>query len=244
MTTDDLVRRALREIDRYQPSPDLFARVRRSIDETAAHRRRLRRWATGSTLFAAVVAGAVASAVEVDQGAVVVVPAVLETAVIAVMAALVVVVGPAIRRFGRLFLAGTLGKMNDGGKGFLAVIDLAYAMLFGGIALVSISMEDFTMATRPLAPLLEFAALRIGLLALAIGLMHGTALFITPMIGLVLASGRWRSRLAIAGRVPVRTTPEGRTDRVAGWVALLLMAAGLGAAGIALLIAAAIGLGG
>ncbi|MBI2237588.1 MAG: hypothetical protein HYU54_03565, partial [Actinobacteria bacterium] len=43
MSLEERLREVLRRTDEYEPSPDLFARVRRSIEEDAAHRRRIRR---------------------------------------------------------------------------------------------------------------------------------------------------------------------------------------------------------
>ena len=57
MTFEQLVGDALRAADDFDPSPDLFAKVQRSIDEDAAHRRRVRRavaWATASVVAAVV----------------------------------------------------------------------------------------------------------------------------------------------------------------------------------------------
>ncbi|MEE8489776.1 MAG: hypothetical protein V3S43_05520, partial [Acidimicrobiia bacterium] len=43
MTVEERLTAAFRAADQYQPSPDLFAKVTRSIEEDASHRRRVRR---------------------------------------------------------------------------------------------------------------------------------------------------------------------------------------------------------
>ena len=42
MSLERLLTETLHEADAYEPSPDLFARVERSLEEDAAHRRRVR----------------------------------------------------------------------------------------------------------------------------------------------------------------------------------------------------------
>jgi hypothetical protein len=42
MTVEERLTDAFRAADQYQPSPDLFAKVTRSIEEDASHRRRVR----------------------------------------------------------------------------------------------------------------------------------------------------------------------------------------------------------
>ncbi len=68
MTFEQLVGDALHAADTYEPSPDLFARVQRSIDEDAAYRRRARRVALWVAAGVLAVPGYLVATVDVAAG--------------------------------------------------------------------------------------------------------------------------------------------------------------------------------
>ena len=103
MTIEQLLGDALHAADEFDPSPDLFAKVQRSIEEDAAHRRRLRRALAWGAAVLISVCAYLAVTVRVSGGvASMSVPA-LELLTTALMIGVVVVLGPAIRRFGETY---------------------------------------------------------------------------------------------------------------------------------------------
>ena len=103
MTIEEQLTAAFRTADQYQPSPDLFAKVTRSIHEDAAHHRRVRRVAISAAVAVGFIALYLLLAVDRIDGAFVMPFWTLEVLVTGVMIALVLVLGPAIRRFGDAF---------------------------------------------------------------------------------------------------------------------------------------------
>jgi hypothetical protein len=103
VSVEQLLRQTLHRADTYEVSPDLFARVQRSIDEDLAHRRRVR-LAVGWTLAGvlSVVVYLVAMA-EVVDGRVSWPWWSLELLTAAILIVLILVVGPLIRRFGGIY---------------------------------------------------------------------------------------------------------------------------------------------
>lgn len=126
MALDDLIRTALHDAERYEPSPDLFTRVQRSIEETAAHRRRVRRWTLGLGLGAAVIAWAFAAWIEVVDGVARMAWGRMEMLETTLLVGLVVLVGPALRRFGRTYVDDVLRASPAGGRSLLALLDIAF----------------------------------------------------------------------------------------------------------------------
>ena len=100
MRFEQQVEGALHAADLFQPSPDLFAKVQRSIGEDLAHRSRVRRviGAVAGSLVAVLVY--VFVAVDVTSGVWSMSFTALEVLVTIVMVGIVIVLGPAIRRFG------------------------------------------------------------------------------------------------------------------------------------------------
>jgi RNA polymerase sigma factor (sigma-70 family) len=217
---EDRLGDALHRIDAYDPSPDLFARVRRSIEEDAAHRSRLR-WAIGALLVgSAALAAWFSLTSEVADGRVLAPWWAVEAAESAVLVAIVVVLGPMIRRFGKTY-AGEVFRANPPtGDRFLVLFDIAYYLIFSGYVLVTASFEPG--GTRELAPLLEDAAVRVGGILLLMGVLHSVSLAALPVIGLLFSS-TWRRaiRAQLGDRVPPPDPRAQTADRVAAaivWV--------------------------
>jgi hypothetical protein len=217
---EDRLGEALHRIDAYDPSPDLFARVRRSIEEDAAHRSRLRR-AIGALLVGiAALAAWFSLTSEVADGRVLAPWWAVEAAESTVLVAIVVVLGPMIRRFGKAY-AGEVFRANPPtGDRFLVLFDIAYYLIFSGYVLVTASFEPG--GTRELAPLLEDAAVRVGGILLLMGALHSVALPALPVIGLLFSS-TWRRaiRAELSDRVPPPDPRAQAADRVAAaivWV--------------------------
>lgn len=195
MTTEQRLRDAMRGTEGYQPAPDLFAKVQRSIHEDGLHRRRVRWIIAGCAAFVAVIVAWLAvwwdpqpDTSPLPWWSVAVVVGVIQVAI-------VLVLGPAIRRFGRAYTTDIFRTSPGTGDRFLSLLDVAYYLTFTGIVLTSIPYAENPSWTGPdgLATLVEEGTIGIGLLLLAMGILHALTIFVLPMIGLVFAANRHRT---------------------------------------------------
>jgi hypothetical protein len=226
VTVERRLSEALSAFDRVEPSPDLFARVERSLAEDLAHRRRIRRWALAAAGSLAVAATAVAGLSSVSSEGRVVAPAWGIRAVeFAVLIGLTVVLGPAIRRFGSLFVEDVFRLSPDTGTRFLKLIDVAYYLVFLGYALAGVVLQS---AGRELllASLLGTLFDRVGGLLLMMGLLHATTIAVLPVIGLLHASiVRRHRRAALGASAPPPSARAQQAERVVRLMLWLVVAA-------------------
>ena len=199
MTFEQQVESALREADRFEPSPDLFAKVQRSIEEDALQRRWLQRLLlrVGAAL-AGVLVYVVALLERVDG--VWSMPYVgFELLVVGIMVTMVVVVGPFIRKFGELFEQTVFGAVPETGTDVLRLLDVAYYLIFGAFILMTISFDTPFDTGDNLLGWIQVAQARIGGLLLLIGVLHVGLILSLPIVGLVHAANRRRIRIAHGG---------------------------------------------
>jgi hypothetical protein len=189
MSTEERLVAALRAAGRVEPSADLWTRVVHSIDEDRAHRRRI---ATSTLALAAVVVGLVivglANLTDGPAGRQIRIPA-MEAIETAALVALVVVLGPAIRRFGRGYAHDLWPAMPDLASSLLRLLDLAYALVFTGFILVT-SELDFGTSTDVVATQIQGLCLRVGGLVLIMGLLHASTIMALPVVALISNSTR------------------------------------------------------
>ena len=138
MTVEERLTAAFRAADQYQPSPDLFAKVTRSIEEDAAHRRRVRRVAISVVAALGFIAAYLFLAIDRVDGALEMPFWTLEVLVTAVMVGLVLVLGPAIRRFGTAFESDVFSSNPATGRSFLTLLDVAYYLIFGAYTFMTL----------------------------------------------------------------------------------------------------------
>ena len=212
MTFEQLVGEALHAADDYEPSPDLFARVQRSIDEDAAHRRRVRR--VVGWLASGVVALLVYLFLTVDvvDGSVTMSFRALETLVTVVMIVVVAVLGPAIRRFGETYERAVFSAGPETGARVLRLLDIAYYLVFGSYILMTLVFDPTLEFGGTLADWVRAELVRLGGLLLMMGVLHVALLLALPIAGLVFSANQRQMRLAGGA---VSTDPfAGRVDRV------------------------------
>lgn len=188
MTVERRLIDALRELDHFDPSPDLFARVERSVAEDRAYRRR-RLLVVLSTLLGLGVVGVwvALSARRGLAGSVFIDGWRLAIAFIALAAGVVVVLAPHIRRFGRSFVDDVFHLSPDTGGRFLAVLDIAYYALFAGLILVD--ADAWGLGERLLLyPALDEFAFRLGFLLFVMGVLHAANIALLPVLGLIYNS--------------------------------------------------------
>ncbi len=220
MTLEQLVGDALHAADDYQPSQDLFAKVQRSIDEDAAHRLRLRKvalWIVGGLV--AVMAYLVV-AIDVTDGTAaqsftdrVTMPfRALEVLVTAVMIALVVVLGPAIRRFGETYEREVFRSSPDTGARVLRLLDISYYLIFSAYILMTLVFDPSLEFGGTLPDWVRGELGRVGGLLLLMGILHVVLVLALPVAGLVFSANQRRSRVA-AGMESLDPLAE-RLDKV------------------------------
>lgn len=197
MTIEERIRDAMGETGAYEPSGDLFAKVQRSIEEDRLHRRRIRSVVIGGMAFIAAVVAWLAvwwnpqpDAARLPWWSIV-------AAVVAFEVVIVIALGPAIRRFGRAYADDVFRTNPQTGGRFLALLDVAYYLVFSGLVLVSIPMDSELAWSRPggAVAVLQEEGLRLGGVILAIGLLHAVTIFVLPFVGLVFASTQHRARV-------------------------------------------------
>lgn len=188
MTVEQRLADALRELDSFDPSPDLFARVERSVAEDRAFRRRRVMVVLLVILgLAVVVAWVVGSAQRGLAGHLFIDGWRLAIAFVALAACLVVALAPHIRRFGRSFVDDVFHLSPETGGRFLGVLDIAYYALFTGLILVD--ADVWGLGERLLLyPALDDFAFRLGSLLLVMGVLHAANIAFLPVLGLIYNS--------------------------------------------------------
>jgi hypothetical protein len=196
---------ALRAADRIEPSADLWTRVVHSIEEDRAHRRRVVASTAVTVAITAVLVG-VGSLYVVDTpaGRQVRLPAMelIETIALVV---LVMVLGPAIRRFGRGYAQDLWRTTPDTPTALLRLLDVAYLLVFGGYILLTANF-GFGRSTIDIAQQIEDLCWRAGGLVLTMGLLHAATIMALPVVALVSNStrvGRSLPRWLVVGPVVI-----------------------------------------
>lgn len=207
MTVEDRLINALRVADEVEPSSDLWSRVVHSIEEDRAHRRRVR---TSIAITVAVVTVLTAvGAVSLTEGPLGrhVPPAMFELLTIAALVALALVLGPAIRRFGRGYASDLWPADPDLASALIRLLDLAYYLVFAGYILLSVDLtfaeSDASHAACVIADdacyslggQLQVAAVRIGGLLVVMGVLHAVTIIVLPFLALISNSTRTGRRL-------------------------------------------------
>lgn len=193
MSVEQLLRDTLHEADRYAPSPDLFKRVQRSIEEDRAHRRRVRlavALLVGGLVIVVVYLGVTA---EVVDGRLSWPWWALETLTNAVLLVLIAVLGPLIRRFGRIYAAAIFRAHPPTARRFLALLDIAFYLVFLAFVLIEARIAPDPAWLRPdgLHVQTQHLAGRVGGMLLLMGVLHSLTIVALPVLGVVFADG-WR----------------------------------------------------
>jgi hypothetical protein len=122
----------------------------------------------------------------------------IETATTAVMVAVVVFAGPAIRRYGERFEAAVFHGNESAGTHVLRLLDIAYYLVFSA----------YTIMTLRFAPPVSWASMgriineeldRLGGLLLMMGLLHVLLVLALPVVGLIFTANERRMVRAARG---------------------------------------------
>lgn len=223
MTLEERLTEALHEADRFDPSPDLFARVGRSITEDLTHRKRLLRINLSILLGTVLSLGYFAVAVTSGPRGATIAAWEIKLFEVAILGILIIVLAPNIRRFARSYVADIFHLSPETGDRFLAVLDVAYYLVFIGLILID---SDFG---PPGAELVFGAALadtasKFGFFLLAMGLLHAVNIVAMPFIGLIFNSvTRLALRQEAGNAAPSETLRARSADRNARAIVIALI---------------------
>lgn len=216
MSLEERLVEALHQADDYRPSPDLFARLERSIEEDRQFRRRRLVIILASLgLVAALGTWLGLSAYAGGSGAFVIDGWRLVVAYLVVAAVIIAALAPNIRRFGRAFISEVFHLNPGAGRSFMAVLDIAYYLGFSGLMLVD--FDGWVLdRTVPLLPGLEEVAFRLGVLVATMGILHAVNIAVLPALGIVFNSIVRLDRRRRAGSLAPPESPRARRiDRAA-----------------------------
>ncbi len=173
-----------------EPSADLFARIRTGIDDDRRrrHNQRRRRITAGTGVATAI---ASLTALIYRQGEPHMNWWILELAAFAVLAAIALILGPFIKRFGRSYAADVFRSNPSTGKSFIVLTDFAYYLIFSAYILFTTTIDRPREWTANVgANQVEHTIVRFGGILLIIGLLHGVNLLVLPIIGRLLTLNR------------------------------------------------------
>jgi multisubunit Na+/H+ antiporter MnhC subunit len=235
MSLESRLTEALHQRDDYQPSVDLFARVRRSIEEDQDHRRRIRRAGATAVAGLGLLGIFVAAIADHDPDGVLVLPKwSIQVVMFALLTTCLLVFGPAIRRLGQPYLADAFHINPATGGRFSRLLDIAYYLFFGGGIITSL---DLTKAGSlvPASEGLESGG-NVAVFLTILGLAHVGNLLLLPIVGLLFGSVTRRARRRAAGsEAPPISRRAQNTDRLA--LAIVLTAVSIGIGGGLLVVA-------
>ena len=172
-------------------SPDLFARVRLSIDEDRRRRTRRRHTVAIAACLTGAVTALVAAVSDYREGTILMDWWILELLTTAILVAIAVWLGPLIKRYGKSFAADVFRANPRTGKSFIVLTDFAYYLIFFAYILFTVSYQasgDWSQTVN--ASQLEDETARVGGILLIIGLLHGVNLLALPVMGRLLTLNR------------------------------------------------------
>jgi hypothetical protein len=177
--------------DAVAESPDLFARVRLSIEDD----RRLRRQRRHLVGLLACMAGAVAALTfaftDNRQGELLMDWWVLELFANALLIGVALWLGPLIKRFGKSYAADVFRANPRTGKSFIVLTDIAYYLIFFSYVLFTVSFEVKGGWGQTVGGAqLQHEVARIGGILLILGVLHGLNLIALPVMGRLLTMNR------------------------------------------------------
>lgn len=126
---------------------------------------------------------------------------ILELIFAVVLVAMLAVLGPLIRRFGRAYAADVFQANPRTGKSYLVLMDFAYYLIFGAYVLFVLKWEpDTGWADQVNAEQVQASVVRLGGMILLMGLLHGLNVLTLPLIGRVFTLNRQLDEKAEFGR--------------------------------------------
>lgn len=166
------------------PAPDLFERVRGSIDDDRNRRRGRLRPALFGLLTVLAAAATVATTTDLSTGGTPVTWWMLELATCLVLVGMALWLGPFIKRFGRAYAADVFRDNPMTGKSYIVLTDIVYYLIFGSYILFTIRFEPAgNWAESVSAAQLQHETARVAGILLIIGVLHGLNIVLMPVLG-------------------------------------------------------------
>jgi hypothetical protein len=107
-----------------------------------------------------------------------------------ILIAIVVGLGPLIKRFGRAY-AGDIFRANPRtGKSYLILMDVAYYLIFTAFILFTVTFEPSVQWRNSTAAVLQDQVVRVAGMLLLMGVLHGLNVLSLPIIGRLLGFSR------------------------------------------------------
>ena len=206
-TLEDQLRQALAAgAAGLDESPDLFARVRLSIEEDQRLQARRRRTAAAITCGVAALAAVVAAVTDVREGELLMDWWILELLSTAVLVGVALWLGPLIKRYGKSYAADVFRANPRTGKSFIVLTDFAYYLIFFSYILFTLSFEPKgSWSDTVTASQLQHETARLGGILLILGVLHGVNLLALPIMGRLLTLNR---RLDESSPPPAAPVPD------------------------------------
>ena len=174
-----------------EESPDLFARVKGSIEDETKRRAWRRQVGAVAGVAVAGLLGLIASVTDYQEGELLMTWWILELLTTAVLVTVVIVLGPFIKRFGRSYAAEVFRSNPSTGKSFLVLMDFAYYLIFGAYILFTLVFDRFDDWPQVVgAAQFQFELGKVGGIFLILGILHSANLLMLPIIGRLLTLNR------------------------------------------------------
>ena len=179
MTAEERLTEVFSAADQFQPSPDLFEKINRSIEESAAHRSRVRRVLTMGLVAVGFIGVYLLVAVDRVDDTLEMPFWSLEILMTVVMIALVLTVGPAIRRFGTAFESEIFRSNPHTARSFLVLMDVAFYLIFGAYTFMTLQYAPpiDALGAQHLTDWVAWEFQRLAGLLLLMGLLHAATIW-------------------------------------------------------------------
>ena len=171
-------------------SPDLFARVERTIAQDEQRRRWRRRFALGGLGLLAGFAALIFALADYKNGRITMSWWLIELLTTLVLVGIAVFLGPFIKRFGRSYAADVFRANPRTGKSYLVLTDVAYYLIFTAFILFTMTFEEFDNWKGSTGNQLKHEVARVGGILLMMGFLHAANVIALPMIGRMLTLNR------------------------------------------------------
>ena len=192
MKIEDRLRDALfAGLEQVEESPDLFARVQASIEDLKRRRQWRRRVAAVAGAVMAVLAALLFTVTDYREGELIMDWWILELITTGILIAIVIVLGPFIKRFGKSYAADIFRSNPGTGKSFIVLTDFAYYLIFGAYVIFMITFNRHSdWADTVNAAQLKIETCKIAGIFLLMGVLHGANLLMLPFTGRLLTLNR------------------------------------------------------
>ena len=112
---------------------------------------------------------------------------ILELVTAAILVAIIIVLGPFIKRFGKSYAAEVFRANPGTGKSFIVLMDFAYYLVFGAYVLFTpVLNRPETWSAVVNGVQLKAEIIKVAGILLLMGVLHGVNLLLLPIIGRLL----------------------------------------------------------